>query len=169
MRSVLRAQWRLRRATSVPRTVRLTGHPFVVNDGTMVLHDRVQLQSHVSKLELSVGPGGRLEIGERTFVNYGTSISVSESVRVGARCQIGTFCIILDNSFHHLEPERRDERPPSEPVVIGDDVWLGARVTVLPGVTIGSGSVVGAGSVVTRDVPPRTLVAGVPAKVVREL
>ena len=55
-----------------------------------------------------------------------------------------------------------------KPVKICDKVWLGARVTVCPGVTIGEGAIVGAGAVVTKDVPPRTVVAGVPAKVVRQ-
>ena len=55
------------------------------------------------------------------------------------------------------------------PIVIGDKVWIGANATVLPGVTIGKGAIVAAGAVVTRDVPPNTIVAGVPARVVREI
>ena len=75
----------------------------------------------------------------------------------------------MDNDFHRLEPERRLERPPSRPVVLGSNVWLGGFVIVLPGVTIGDDSVVAAGSVVTRDVPPGVLVGGVPARPIREL
>jgi maltose O-acetyltransferase len=77
--------------------------------------------------------------------------------------------MMLDNDFHRVEPERRLERPPSAPIVIGENVWVGARVIVMAGVTVGDDSCIGAGSVVTADVPPRTLVAGVPARVIREL
>jgi maltose O-acetyltransferase len=76
---------------------------------------------------------------------------------------------MMDNDFHRLEPERRDEIPPSAPIVLEEGVWLGVRVIVLRGVTIGAGSVVGAGSIVVRDVPPRSLAAGAPAKVIRTL
>jgi maltose O-acetyltransferase len=75
----------------------------------------------------------------------------------------------MDNDFHCLEPERRLERPKSRPIVIGDNVWIGARVIVLGGVTIGDDSCIGAGSLVIDDVPPRTLAAGVPARVIRDL
>jgi maltose O-acetyltransferase len=75
----------------------------------------------------------------------------------------------MDNDFHRLEPERRDERPLSAPIILEENVWLGARVIVLRGVTIGAGSAIGAGSVVTRDIPPRSLAVGAPAKVIRSL
>jgi maltose O-acetyltransferase len=135
----------------------------------MTIADRVQLVSTVATLELACVYGATLEIGARTFVNYGTSIAAYERVSIGPDCLIGTHCIIIDNEFHRLEPERRLERPASRPIELEANVWLGARVIVLPGVTIGVGSVVGAGSVVTRDVPPRSIVAGVPARMIRRL
>ena len=168
-RAVALARWYLRHADHVGPRVRLRGRARVRNDGKMHIADRVQLVSDVATLELVTGPDGVLDIEERTFINYGTSISASSRVTIGPRCQIGTYVIIMDNGFHRLEPERRLERPESAPVSIGENVWLGARVVVLPGVTIGRDSVIGAGSVVTRSIPPRTVAVGMPARVVREL
>ena len=168
-RSVLLARWYLRRATSVGTRVRLRGRPIIVNLGRMSIGSRVQLVSTAAKLELVTFPGGTLEVGERTLLNYGGSIAAAESVRIGARCLIGTHAIIMDNDFHRIEPERRLEWPESRPIVIEDNVWLGARVTVLGGVTIGEGSCIAAGSVVIDDVPPRSLAAGIPARVIRKL
>jgi maltose O-acetyltransferase len=167
-RTTFNAKWYLRRAQLGPR-IRVEGHPVVTARGEMIVADRVQLYSTNAKLELMVDYGARLEVGSRTLINFGTSISAYEHVSIGANCHIGPFCIVTDNNLHELDPERRLVRPPSQPVIIGDNVWLGARVLVLPGVTIGQDAAVGAGSVVTHDVPPRTLAVGVPARVVRQL
>jgi len=130
---------------------------------------RLRLVSTIATTELVTGSGGWLEIGEGVFINYGCSISANEQVRIGDRCSIGTHVIIMDNDFHQVDPQRREERPNSAPIVLEENVWLGARVIVLKGVTIGHDSVVGAGSVVTRDIPPRCVAAGVPARVIRML
>jgi acetyltransferase-like isoleucine patch superfamily enzyme len=86
---------------------------------------------------------------------------------IGNNVAVGNYTLVMDTDFHAVG----DHTKPGEcsPVVIEDDVWLGARVTVLKGVHIGRGAVVAAGAVVTRDVPPYTLVGGVPAKVIRTL
>jgi maltose O-acetyltransferase len=124
--------------------------------------------STVARTELATN-GGLLQLDEGVYINYGCSISASERVHIGPRCTIGTYVIIMDNDFHRLEPERRQERPPSKPIVLEENVWLGARVIVLPGVTIGAGSVVGAGSIVTRSIPARSVAVGSPARVVKSL
>jgi acetyltransferase-like isoleucine patch superfamily enzyme len=165
---VASAQWFLRSA-DVERTVRLHGRPVIRNRGTIVISDRVRLVSNVAALELETGPEGAIEIGAGSFLNFGTLVRAFHAVRIGADCQFGTYCLLADNLLNRFEPERRNELPPSEPITIGDNVWLASRVVIMPGVTIGSGSVVGAGSVVVGDIAPRTLVAGVPAKVIREL
>jgi maltose O-acetyltransferase len=167
--AVLRARWYLRGATSLGARVRVWGRPVVNNHGQMIIRDRVRLVSTVATLELSAGAGATLEIGEGTFVNYGCSIAATKLVSIGAGCSIGTHVIIIDTDFHELDPERRDQRPPSRPVVLEDNVWIGARAIILRGVTIGAGSAVGAGSVVTRNIPPRSLAVGQPARVIRRL
>lgn len=167
-KAVLAARWYLRSAQLGPR-VRLWGKPAIQNHGRLIVHERTRLVSTVVPLELAVGPGAVLEIGASTFINYGCSIASTLEVRIGPNCNIGTYVIMMDNDFHRLEPERRHEMPASAPIILEENVWLGARVIVLRGVRIGAGSVVAAGSVVTRDIPPRVIAAGMPAKVLREL
>jgi maltose O-acetyltransferase len=167
--AVVNARWSLRKADHVGDRVRLRGRPAVSNYGRMVIGRRVQLVSTIATLELVSGEGGLLEIGEATLINFGCSLVATELVRIGADCHIGPYTMILDNGFHRVEPERRLERPPSQPIVIEDNVWIGVRSMLMPGVTVGRDSCVGAGSVVTADVPPRTLVAGVPARQIRKL
>jgi maltose O-acetyltransferase len=166
---ILGARWCLRRAESVGPRCRVWGRPVVTAAGALVVGERLQLMSTVWTSELWVGPRGRLEIGDRVFINYGTSIGATESITIGSHCNLGTQVQLMDNDWHRLEPERRDERPPSRPIVLEDNVWLGARVIVLGGVTIGRGSVVGAGSIVVDDIAERTLAVGSPARAVRSL
>jgi maltose O-acetyltransferase len=161
----LNARWHLRVATSTGRRITLAGSPKVVNQGTMTFGERVRLDSTVAKLELVVMPGGHLEVGNNVFVNYGSSLVSSKHVKIGDDVLIGTHVMVMDCDFHRVEDKSWDTS--GEPIVLEDRVWLGNRSMVLKGVTVGHDAVVAAGSVVTRDVPPRTVVAGVPAKVVR--
>ncbi|MDF3070903.1 MAG: transferase hexapeptide repeat containing protein [Polyangiaceae bacterium] len=167
--AVLRARYYLRAAQALGPRVRVWGAPFVTNNGKLLIGDRVRLSSIISTLELSVGRGGTLQIGDRVLINHGSSLGATKLVRIGERCNIGPQSILIDNSFHELDPERRNESPESAPVILEDNVWLAARVIVLPGVTIGTNSVIGAGSVVTKDIPANVLAAGIPAKVIRPL
>lgn len=167
--AALRARWYFRHADSLGPRVRLWGRPYVYSAGDIYIEDRVQLVSTVVPLEIHAGPDGTLEIGERTYINYGCSISASKHIKIGANCSIGTYCMLMDNDFHHIDPERRNERPESKPIILEDNVWLGGRVIVLRGVTIGKDSVIAAGSVVSKDIPSGVIAGGVPAKVIRPI
>lgn len=112
-----------------------------------------------------VSDDAAVSLGEYTFIGVGTEFDVLQRVTIGSHALIAPGCFIVDHG-HGLDPSRRIVEQPCQalPVTIGNDVWLGAKVIVLPGVTIGDGAVVGAGAVVTRDIPAGSIVAGVPAK-----
>lgn len=111
----------------------------------------------------------RLSIGADCWLNAGCFLNAGADVHIGDRVSIGQQVMILTDT-HALEGgERRAGALRAEPVRVGDGAWLGARSTLLPGVTVGEGAVVAAGAVVAHDVPPHTLVGGVPARALREL
>ncbi|MFI9155205.1 sugar O-acetyltransferase [Streptomyces sp. NPDC053367] len=125
-------------------------------------------EAHV-RPPLYVDYGSNISIGARTFVNYNLTALDVAAVTIGEDCQIGPNVQLLTPT-HPLEPQpRRDKLEAARPITIGDNVWLGGGVIVLPGVTIGDNSVIGAGSVVTKDVPANVVAVGNPARVVREL
>ena len=110
--------------------------------------------------------GKNIKIGKRVFINAGCQFQDQGGITIGDDVLIGPQTIIATLN-HDPDPDKRGGMF-AKPVKIGDKVWLGARVTICPGVTIGEGAIVGAGAVVTKDVPPRTVVAGVPAKVIKQ-
>ena len=111
--------------------------------------------------------GFNIEIGEDFFANYGLVILDCAPVRFGRNCFIGPQCGIY-TAVHPADPvQRAAGLEYARPVTVGNDVWMGGHVTVLPGVSIGDGSIIGAGSVVTRDVPAGVVAAGNPCRVLR--
>ena len=107
-----------------------------------------------------------LTLGKDVFINMGCRFQDTGGITIGEGSLIGHGST-LTTLNHGVDPDRRADMAPA-PVVIGRKVWLGAAVTVVPGVTIGDGAIVGAGAVVTKDMPANAVVAGVPAKVLRE-
>jgi maltose O-acetyltransferase len=110
-----------------------------------------------------------LRIGELTYISGPLRIDLGAEVHIGSGVRLGHDVMLLTFD-HDIGPsEYRCGRLVAAPIRIGNGAWIGSRATILPGVSIGDGAVIGAGALVTRDVPPNTLVAGVPARSVRDL
>lgn len=111
--------------------------------------------------------GKNLHFGKRVFLNSGCKFQDQGGIFIGDDVLVGHNCMIA--TLNHAEdPDNRGDMIP-EPVRIGDKVWIGANVTILPGVTIGDGAIIAAGAVVTKDVAPRTVAGGIPAKHIKNL
>lgn len=118
---------------------------------------------------LMIQEGFALILGDEVFVNAGCCFDTTASITLEDRVQLG-FQVTLITGNHEIGThESRAGNHMSKPIRIQSGAWIGARTVILPGVTIGAGAVVAAGAVVTRDVPPDTLVAGVPARILRAL
>jgi len=144
---------------------------------------RVGANTHLKGELLIFAHGGEISIGEYCYIGEQSHIWSSSRISIGDRVLIAHNVNIFDNQTHPLNPMERHRHyreiitcgHPAKidlgesPIRIGNDVWIGCLSIVLRGVTIGEGAIVGAGSVVSKDVPPFTLVAGNPARVVRAL
>jgi acetyltransferase-like isoleucine patch superfamily enzyme len=108
--------------------------------------------------------GKNLTIGKRVFINSGCKFQDQGGITIGDDVLIG-HNVVIATLNHSFDPEHRGDLEP-RPVKIGNKVWIGANATILPGVTIGDGAIIAAGAVVTKDVAPRNVVGGVPAKVI---
>jgi len=141
----------------VPCAIHLGSGARLVVEGTVQLHRGVRVSVH---------DGARLRLGNRSYVNDGSVVTCFSSITIGEGCSISWNTNILDTNVHELVVDGV-ARPRSQPVEIGDHVWIGTAAVVLPGTSIGSGAVVGAGSVVRGRVDPGTVVVGNPARTVR--
>jgi acetyltransferase-like isoleucine patch superfamily enzyme len=164
---IMNAQLRMRGKARAPFSVRLRGRVQLSGCGEVVLGKGVSLNGTVVPIELVTYASGRIEIGNYTFINYGSSIAARASVKIGPYCHLGHYAFVMDNDQHDVVSHT--ELPQSDPVIIEDHVWIGSKVVILPGVRIGSRAVIGAGSIVTKDIPPRCVAAGNPARVLRHL
>jgi maltose O-acetyltransferase len=113
--------------------------------------------------------GYQIRIGDRTFISYGAVILDAAAVTIGDDVQLSPRVQLLTSAHPLSAAARRTGRESAEPIRIGFSAWLGGGVIICPGVTVADETVVGAGSVVTRDLPPRVLAAGNPARIIRDL
>ena len=111
--------------------------------------------------------GVNITVGKNVFINSGCCFQDQGGITVGDGALIG-HQVVIATLNHDLSPEKRASMK-AAPVVIGKNAWIGSHATLLAGVTVGDGAVVAAGAVVTKDVPPRTVVGGVPAKILKPI
>ncbi len=149
------------------------------------LREAIHVGSHTHILGelLTFAHGGEISIASYCYLGEHSRIWSANKISIGHRVLISHSVNIFDSLTHPISATKRHEQfseiitsghpkqmeLDSAPVVIGNDVWIGCFSIILKGVTIGEGAIVGAGSVVTKDVPPWTIVAGNPAKIIREI
>ncbi len=117
----------------------------------------------------SVAYGYRTKFAGNAYANTGLTLVDDFEIHIGNNVMFGPN-VTLSATSHPIHPDlRRDGTQFSDPIIIEDDVWVGAHAVILPGVTVGAGSVVAAGAIVTKNVPPMSVVGGVPAKLLKTI
>jgi acetyltransferase-like isoleucine patch superfamily enzyme len=160
-------------------------HPTAVIHNIRQQRDAIRIgaNTHLKGELLTFAHGGQISIGEYCYVGEQSHIWSAKSISIGDRVLISHNVNIFDSLTHPINARERHDHylkiitsgHPDQidlgeaPVRIGNDVWIGCLAIILKGVTIGDGAIIGAGSVVSKDVPPFTVVAGNPARVIREL
>ena len=153
------------------RGIKKTIGPVTYVPATLRMHRDSHLETQgwvhlVPGTNVVIGPGATLRIAGSVFFSGGTLLC-SELIEIGEMTAIAWDVNISDSDMHPVVVEG-EEMPKVKPIKIGNHVWVGSGVRILKGVTIGDGAVLAAGSIVTKDVEPRTLVAGVPARAIRK-
>ena len=154
-------------ANRIDRKCLISRHVRIDRPHRLVMGPRCVVQDNVwlSILE----PAAELRIGAFTFLGRDVEIEVCSQVVIGEHCLIGPGVYITDHNHDIHAPGPMAAAPCiAKPVQIGDDVWVGAKAVILPGVTVGSGAVIAAGAVVTRSVAPRMVIAGIPARPIKQ-
>jgi acetyltransferase-like isoleucine patch superfamily enzyme len=149
-----------------PRYFRVHGPRISIGDRmhSMATRERpIHLTVHPDREQRS-----RIRIGSYCILLPGARIAAATAIEIGDNCMFATNCYLTDADWHD-QYDRTEAPGATRPIVLGDNVWIGDSAIVCKGVRIGDNSIVGAGAVVTRDVPPNTVVAGNPAKPVKQL
>lgn len=141
--------------------------------GKSTVHIRKDAELHIDGdvglgfgVNLIVNDFAKISIGDNTYFAGDCKIYASEEIRVGSDCAIAWGLTLIDTDFHSVKIDNK-ERKNSAPIKIGNHVWIGANCSILKGVTIGEHSVIAAGSIITSDIPPGSVAAGNPAKVIK--
>ena len=140
-----------------------------LREGRLEIGAHTLLEPHVW---ITAPAPARVRIGEESFVNVAVMVAALELVEIGAHCMFANGCVITDANHRFDDPDRPvtwQGFAGKGPTRVGDNTWCGANVVITSGVTVGERCVIGANSVVTADVPPYSIAAGVPARVLRSV
>ena len=172
--SALWVRWyrlRLGRRVRFGRGFVTNGKLVVSGKGQVIFGDNVNAWCHAEKnVLITYTAASRITIGDGTRLN-GAGIQAYTHVQVGPRCILGS-TLLFDSDFHNPDPVLRHDPQapvPSAPITLGENVWVGGQSAILKGVTVGENSVVAFRALVVSDVPPNVVVAGNPARVVKQL
>jgi acetyltransferase-like isoleucine patch superfamily enzyme len=138
-------------------------------ENRLEIGEHALLEPHVW---LTATAPGRIAIGEGTFLNIAVQVAAVESVEIGAHCMFANGCFVTDANHRFDDPDRPvpwQGFSSKGPTRVGDNVWCGANVVITSGVTVGERCVIGANSVVTTDLPPFSIAAGAPARVIKQV
>lgn len=147
---------------------RVRGKVYVNKFGELNIGKRLNVIGRPWGTQFTVSKGAKLTIGNDVSINAGVGIAANLEVVIGNNVRIGPRTSIFDSVYHAVD-SLDDGKDLRKKITIHDNVWIGTGALILPGVIVGKNSVIAAGSTVTRDVPANTLVAGAPAKAIREL
>ncbi len=142
---------KLWKCASVGSDPEILGKVWIHGTGAVRLGDGVTLDGRICPIELHTFSEGEIILGNRVVIGAGTSIEARESVVIGDRCHISSYCKIIDNHLH-LTRGNRHEKPPSKPVVMEEDVELGPMSVLLPGAYIEQGVRIPPGKIISRRV-----------------
>ena len=140
-----------------------------LRDGRLEIGRHTLLEPHVW---ITISPNGRVRIGSQSFLNIGVMVASQGLVEIGDHCMFANGCFVSDADHRFDDPSLPvpwQGFTSKGPTRVGDNVWCGANVVITSGVTVGDRCVIGANSVVTRDLPPHSIAAGAPAKVLRRV
>lgn len=156
-----------RKLTTCGKNPRFRNRGFLFPGRNAEIHvgDNVLLERGV---RLSLGDNAKMYIGDNTYLGDGTSVLAVQEVRIGTGCAVSWHVVIMDTSSHPVGQEGEEIKTKIAPVIIGDHVWIGSRAVILKGVKVGAGAIIANNAVVTKDVPPKCMVAGNPARVIKE-
>lgn len=164
---------RIGRAPYVAKGCNVQGSKYISIGNNFQARENLMLQAWASYQGVSTGYIPELMIGDDVTMMSNCQISCMRKIHIGNGCLFGDNVFVSDNLHGSNKYEELETRPllrklsSKGPVIIGDNVWIGRNVCVLPGVKIGHGVVIGSNSVVTHDIPENSVAAGVPAKIIK--